>query len=260
MSYLDEIFGVAGKSVLVTGGSRGIGLAIAEGFVKAGARVYISSRDAAVCDEAVAELSKFGTCVALPANAATKEGRQQLVDALKAHESKLDVLINNAGAIWAAPFAEYPESGWDKVFDLNVKAVFFLTQLLLPMLEAAASAEDPARIINIGSMNVLRIPTHETYAYVASKAALHQMTRHLAGQIASRHINANVIAPGLYPSKMQVAMIEKKGLETLVAPIPMKRLANDVDMAAAAIYLASKAGAYLTGAEIPVDGGTATTI
>jgi NAD(P)-dependent dehydrogenase (short-subunit alcohol dehydrogenase family) len=260
MDFLNDMFGVAGKSVLITGGSRGIGLAIAEGFVKAGARVYISSRDKAACDEAVAELSPHGTCVALPANAATKEGRQALALALKAHESKLDVLINNAGAIWAAPLAEYPESGWDKVFDLNVKGVFFLIQLLMPLLEAAASPESPARIINVGSVNALRIPAHETYAYVASKAALHQMTRHLAGQIAPRHITANVLAPGLYPSKMQVAQIEKKGLETLVAPIPLKRLANETDMAATAIYLASKAGAYLTGAVIPVDGGMATTV
>ena len=146
------------------------------------------------------------------------------------------------------------------MFDLNVKGVFFLTQMLLPMLEASASAADPARIINVGSVNAIRIPTHETYAYVASKSALHQLTRHLAGQLAARHITANVIAPGLYPSKMQVAQIEKKGLETLVAPIPLKRLANETDMAAAAIYLASKAGSFLTGAVVPVDGGMATTV
>ena len=169
------------------------------------------------------------------------------------------MLVNNAGALWAAPLAEYPESGWDKVFDLNVKATFFLIQQLLPMLEAAAKPEDPARIINIGSVNAISIPSHETYAYVSSKAALHQLTRHLASQLASRHVTANVLAPGLYPSKMQTAMIESKGLDTLVAPIPLKRLANEADMAGTAIFLASKAGAYLTGAVVPVDGGLATT-
>lgn len=259
MDYLKDLFGVAGKSVLVTGGSRGIGLAIAEGFVKSGARVYISSRDAAVCNEAVAQLRPHGSITALPANIVSAADRDKLVDALKTHESKLDVLVNNAGAVWAAPIAEYPESGWDKVYDLNVKATFFLIQQLLPMLEAAGRPDDPARVINVGSINAMSIPLHETYAYVSSKAALHQLTRHLASQLAPRHVTANVLAPGLYPSKMQQASIERKGMDALVAPIPLKRMANEADMAGAAIYLASKAGAYLTGAVVPVDGGFATT-
>jgi NAD(P)-dependent dehydrogenase (short-subunit alcohol dehydrogenase family) len=164
----------------------------------------------------------------------------------------------NAGALWSAPLAEYPETGWDKVFDLNVKGVFFLIQALLPVLEAAATAENPARIINVGSINALRIPNHETYAYTASKAALHNLTRHLASQLAPRHITANVIAPGLFPSKMLAATIEKKGLEATAEPIPLKRLTAPSDMAGAAIFLASKAGSYLTGAVLPVDGGFAT--
>ena len=260
MDYLNDLFGVSGKRVLITGGSRGIGYAMAEGFLRAGAKVYISSRDAAACNEAVAALQPFGHCVALPSNVATAEGRMQLVEQLRAHEAALDVLINNAGALWAAPLAEYPESGWDKVYDLNVKGVFFLIQALLPMLEAAATPTDPARIINVGSINALRIPAHETYAYSSSKAAVHHLTRHLAAQVASRSITANVIAPGLFPSKLLAADIKRKGEEVLVAPIPLKRLTGDLDMVAAAVYLASKAGSYLTGVVLPVDGGLATTV
>lgn len=260
MDFINELFGVSGKSVLVTGGSRGIGLAIAEGFVRAGARVYICSRDAQSCESAAAQLQRLGSCTALPGNIAARDDRRRLVEQLKTYEPSLNVLINNAGAIWAAPLAEYPESGWDKVFDLNVKGCFFMIKELVPMLQAAASSDDPARIINIGSVNALRIPTHETYAYVSSKAALHHLTRHLAGQLAARFITANVIAPGLFPSKMLTADIERKGLDAVAAPIPLKRLTGALDMAGAAIYLASKAGSYLTGAVVPVDGGMATTI
>jgi NAD(P)-dependent dehydrogenase (short-subunit alcohol dehydrogenase family) len=260
VDYINELFGVSGKSLLVTGGSRGIGLAIAEGFVKAGARVYICSRDPEACNAAAAQLQRLGSCTALPCNIAASDDRHKLVEQLKTYESSLDVLINNAGAIWAAPLSEYPESGWDKVFDLNVKACFFLIKELMPLLEAAASSDDPARIINVGSINALRIPTHETYAYVSSKAALHHLTRHLAGQLASRFITANVIAPGLFPSKMLTADIERKGVDAVAAPIPLKRLTGVSDMAGAAIYLASKAGSYLTGVVVPVDGGMATTI
>ncbi|MGC4250952.1 MAG: SDR family oxidoreductase, partial [Sphingobium sp.] len=260
MSYIDDLFGVRGKRVLITGGSRGIGLAIAEGFVRAGATVYICSRDQGACDEAAASLSAHGKCVGIGANIATAEGRAALIAALGEHETQLDVLINNAGAVWAAPLAEYPESGWDKVYDLNVKANFFLIQQLLPMLEKSASHEDPARIINIGSINALRIPTHETYAYVSSKAALHHLTRHLAGQLAPRKITANVIAPGRFPSKMLAAEIERDGEEKVAGPVPLKRLVAPQDMAGAALYLSSRAASFLTGVIIPVDGGVATTI
>ncbi|PVX71606.1 SDR family oxidoreductase [Paraburkholderia unamae] len=259
-SVIEQLFGVAGKSVLVTGGSRGIGKAIAEAFVKAGARVYICSRDAEKCDAAARDLQQFGTCVSLPCNIASAEDRQRLVRQLKEHETALNVLINNAGAIWAAPLEEYPESGWDKVFDLNVKGTFFLVKDLVALLSAGGSAEDPARIINVGSIDGFHVPGHETYAYSSSKAALHHLTRHFASQLAARHVTANIIAPGVFPSKMLAATLETKGMDAMVEPVPLKRLTGDSDMAGAAIYLASKAGAYVTGAVIPVDGGMATTL
>lgn len=260
MNVIEELFGVAGKSVLVTGGSRGIGRSIAEAFVKAGARVYISSRDAEACNTTAAELSQFGSCKALPCNVSSADDRQRLAQELGKHEKSLDVLINNAGAIWAAPLQEYPESGWDKVFDLNVKGTFFLVKELVPMLAAAGKPGAPARIINVGSIDGFHIPGHETYAYSSSKAALHQLTRHLAAQLASRHITANIIAPGVFPSKMLAGTLESKGLETMLEPIPLKRLTGPSDMAGAAIYLASKAGSYVTAAVLPVDGGMATTL
>jgi NAD(P)-dependent dehydrogenase (short-subunit alcohol dehydrogenase family) len=260
MDVINELFGVSGKRVLVTGGSRGIGQSIAEAFVKAGARVYICSRDAAACEATAKELQSHGHCVALPCNIASADDRRRLAEELGRHEKALDVLINNAGALWAAPLAEYPESGWDKVFDLNVKGTFFLVQALVPLLAAAGTAEDPARIINVGSIDAFHIPRHETYAYTSSKAALHQLTIHLASQLGARHITANVIAPGMFPSKMLAATLERKGIEAMVEPIPLKRLTGPSDMAGAAVYLASKAGSYVTGAVLPVDGGYATTL
>ncbi len=260
MNVINELFGVAGKRVLVTGGSRGIGQSIAEAFVKAGARVVICSRDAAACEATADELRAHGQCTPMPCNIASAEDRKRFVAELGQHEKGLDVVINNAGAIWAAPLAEYPESGWDKVFDLNVKGTFFLIQQLVPLLAAAATHDAPARIINVGSIDGFHIPKHETYAYSASKAALHQMTRHLAAQLAAQHITANVIAPGMFPSKMMAATLERKGLDATVEPVPLKRLTAPSDMAGAAIYLASKAGAYVTGAVLPVDGGLATTL
>jgi NAD(P)-dependent dehydrogenase (short-subunit alcohol dehydrogenase family) len=255
MDVINELFGVAGKTVLVTGGAKGIGAAITEAFVKAGAKVFICSRDLDGCKALADELKPFGDCTPLACNIASDEDRKRFAAEFRARVPKLDVLINNAGALWAAPIEEYPESGWDKVFDLNVRGTFFLIKELLPSLEAAASAEDPARIINVGSINALHIPQHETYAYTASKAALHHLTRHLASQLARRHIVANVIAPGQFPSKMLQGTIERKGLDSLVANIPLRRLVSASDMAGAAIYLASKAGSYLTGVAIPVDGG-----
>jgi NAD(P)-dependent dehydrogenase (short-subunit alcohol dehydrogenase family) len=260
MDYVSELFGVSGKSVLITGGGKGIGQAIAEGFVRSGARVYICSRDRDSCRATADELSQYGSCTALACNIASAEDRRRLVEQLKGYESSLDVLVNNAGAIWAAPLGEYPESGWDKVFDLNVKGCFFLIKELVPMLAAAATHESPARIINVGSIDGFHVPGHETYAYSSSKAALHQLTRHLASQLAPRHITANVIAPGVFPSKMLAGTLERKGLDAMLAPVPLKRLTGPSDMAGAALYLASKAGAYVTGAVVPVDGGMATTL
>ena len=262
MTYLDKILGVAGKIVLITGGGRGIGEAIAEGFVKAGAKVYICSRNAETCVATAERLSAFGTCIALPVKGdiATAEGRDAIVAEMGRREAKLDVLVNNAGALWAAPLADYPESGWDKVFDLNVKGLFFLIRDLVPLLEAAARKTDPARVINIGSIDGFHIPKHETYAYSSSKAAAHQLSIHLADQLARRHITVNVIAPGMFPSKMMQGTLDRVGEEKVVEKVPLRRLTGPDDMAGTAIYLASRAASYVTGAVIPVDGGTATTL
>ncbi|WP_028266074.1 SDR family oxidoreductase [Arthrobacter sp. MA-N2] len=257
---IQELFGVAGKVVLVTGGSRGIGYAIAEGFVKAGARVYICSRKKDDCEAAAERLSSYGECRAIAADLSTVEACQGLARELAGHESKIDVLVNNAGSIWAETLADYPESGWDKVFDLNVKGPFFLIQALMPLLEAAASPQDPGRIINVGSIDAYHVPRHETYAYTSSKAAVHQLSRHLALQLAPVHITVNVIAPGLFLSKMLQGTLEAKGEEAVVEPVPLKRLAQPSDLAGAAIYLASHASAFVTGVVLSVDGGYATTL
>lgn len=260
MDVINELFGVKDKTVLITGGSKGIGRAMTEAFVKAGAKVFICSRDVESCRTLAETLGEFGSCTALGCNISDDADRKRFAAELREKVSFLNVMINNAGALWAAPIAEYPESGWDKVFDLNVKGTFFLIKELLPLLEGGGVHGDPARIINVGSIDAFHIPQHETYAYTASKAALHQLTRHLAAQLASRNISANVIAPGMFPSKMMAGTLERKGVENVVAPIPLKRLTADADMAGAALYLASKAGSYLTGAVIPVDGGYATTV
>ncbi|MCA1283726.1 SDR family oxidoreductase [Salipiger bermudensis] len=262
MGILEQYFGLAGKTVLVTGGGRGIGESIAEGFVKAGAMVYICSRKAETCAATAERLSAFGTCIALPvaADISTEAGRRAVVEAMGEREDKLDVLINNAGALWAAPLAEYPESGWDKVFDLNVKGLFFLIRDLVPLLEAAASKAEPARIINIGSIDGFHIPKHETYAYSSSKAASHQLSIHLADQLAGRNITVNVIAPGMFPSKMMQGTLDRVGEEKVVEKVPMKRLTGADDMAGTAMFLASHAASYITGVVLPVDGGTATTL
>lgn len=259
-TYLQELFGVAGKSVIVTGASRGIGLAIAEGFVRAGARTYICSRNADACTSTARKLAAYGDCEGIAANLGTVHGCQEFAGAIAAREDRIHVLVNNAGAIWAETLAEYAEHGWDKVFDLNVKGSFFLVQSLLPLLAAGASAGDPARIINIGSIDGFHVPAHETYAYSSSKAALHQLTRHLAAQLAPKSITANVIAPGMFKSKMLKGTLAAKGEDRMLDPVPLKRFVSPADMAGAALYLASRAGSYVTGAVIPVDGGTATTL
>jgi NAD(P)-dependent dehydrogenase (short-subunit alcohol dehydrogenase family) len=248
------LFSIDGKVALVTGGSRGIGLMIARGFVEAGARVYVSSRKADACERAAAELGAHGTCVALPADVSPEAGCRGLAAALAAREPALHVLVNNAGANWGAPLAEYPEAAWDKVLALNVKAVFHLTRALLPQLEAAARPGDPARVINVGSIDGLRVPLLETYAYSASKAAVHHLTRVLASRLAPHGITVNAIAPGPFESKMMAATLERFR-DAIVASCPLGRIGEPEDMAGASIFLASRAGAYLTGAVIPVDGG-----
>ncbi|MDQ1521733.1 MAG: hypothetical protein QOI55_2806 [Actinomycetota bacterium] len=253
-----ELFSVEGKVTLVTGGSRGIGLMIARGFVEAGARVYISSRKAATCDEAAAELSKFGSCVSLPADLSSEEECMRLASEIGAREPALHVLVNNAGANWGAPLEEFPASGWDKVLDLNLKAPFFLTRALLPQLEKAATADDPARVINIGSIDGIQVPLLHTYSYSTSKAAIHHLTRVLARELGPRNITVNAVAPGPFESKMMAETLRNFG-DSIAASSPLGRIGRPDDMAGVAIYLASRAGSYVTGAIIPVDGGIATT-
>jgi NAD(P)-dependent dehydrogenase (short-subunit alcohol dehydrogenase family) len=253
-----ELFSIQDKVALITGGSRGIGLMIARGFVEAGARVYISSRKAAVCEEVAAELSKVGTCVALPADVSTESEARRLAEELGARESELHILVNNAGANWAAPYAEYPDTAWDKVLALNVKAVFHLTRALTPQLERASRPGDPARVINVGSVDGISVPLLETFAYSSSKAAVHMLTRHLAKRLAAQGITVNAIAPGPFESKMMEATLERFR-DSIEASCPLGRIGEPEDMAGVAIYLASRAGAYVTGALIPVDGGISTT-
>ena len=251
-----DLFSIDGKVALVTGGSRGIGLMIARGFVEAGARVYISSRKAEVCEEVASELSKVGECVALPADLSTEDACRALAAQLAEREQRLDILVNNAGATWGAPLAEQDESTWERVLAINVKAVFHLTKFCLPRLQAAGTADEPARVINIGSIDGIQVPMMETYSYSTSKAAVHQLTRHLASKLAPE-ITVNAIAPGPFESKMMAATLAAFG-DQIAAGAPMKRIGRPDDMAGAAIYLSSRAGAYVTGAVIPVDGGIAT--
>jgi NAD(P)-dependent dehydrogenase (short-subunit alcohol dehydrogenase family) len=252
------LFDIAGKTALVTGGSRGIGLMIARGYVEAGAKVYISSRKAEVCDEVAAGLSKSGTCVSLPADLAHDEECTRLARELTEREPALDILVNNAGATWGAPLAEYPAEAWDKVLTLNAKAPFLLTRALVPVLAAAATPDDPARVINIGSIDGIQVPLMETYAYSTSKAAIHQLTRHLARQLGRYNITVNAVAPGPFESKM-MAQTLRDFRESIEQSSPLRRIGRPDDMAGVAIYLASRAGSYVTGAVIPVDGGIATT-
>ena len=252
------LFDISGKSALVTGGSRGIGLMIARGFVEAGARVYISSRKAEVCDEVARELSEIGTCVSIPADLAREDECDRLAAAVTASEPKLDILVNNAGATWGAPLADFPADAWDKVMTLNAKSPFLLTRALVPALEAAGTPDDPARVINIGSIDGIQVPMLETYAYSTSKAAIHQLTRHLARQLGPRNITVNAVAPGPFESKMMAATLRDFG-DSIARSSPLGRIGRPDDMAGVAIYLASRAGAYVTGAIIPVDGGIATT-
>ncbi len=256
---MKDLFSIEGKVALVTGGTRGIGRMIARGYVEAGARVYISARKSEVCEEVAAELSRGGTCFALPADLSTEAGAVHLADEIASREPALHVLVNNAGANWGAPLAEYPDAAWDKVLALNVKAIFHLTRTLVPRLEKAARPGDPARVVNIGSIDGFHVPALETYAYSTSKAAVHHLTRVLAKQLAPRGITVNAVAPGPFESKMMAATLERFR-DVIVGSCPLGRIGEPEDMAGIAIYLASRAGAYVTGAVIPVDGGISTTL
>ncbi|KQT66738.1 MULTISPECIES: SDR family oxidoreductase [Pseudomonas] len=249
-------FSLQGRTALVTGGTRGIGKMIAKAFVEAGARVFVCSRDAEACHQTAQELSAFGTCHGVAANLATEEGVRELAARLGEQITHLDILVNNAGTTWGAPLESYPVKGWEKVMQLNVTSVFSCIQQFLPLLRKAGSAANPARIINIGSVAGISSFGEQAYAYGPSKAALHQLSRILARELVSQHINVNVIAPGRFPSKMtQHIGNDEQALAEDTALIPMKRWGREEEMAALAISLASTAGAYMTGNIIPLDGG-----
>ena len=251
-----DLFEISGKSALVTGGSRGIGLMIARGLLEAGARVFISSRKEGDLRAAAEELSKIGECEAIPADLSTPEGAAGLGEAVRSRVDELPILINNAGATWGAPLEEFPATGWDRAIRTNVEGIFHLTVGLLPALRAAASEEDPARVVNIGSIDGLRVPRMENYSYSASKAAVHMLTRHLAKRLAPDHITVNAIAPGPFESKMTAFMLEQpEGRAAVEQMVPLKRIGRPDDAAGLTIFLCSRAGSYLTGVVIPLDGG-----
>jgi NAD(P)-dependent dehydrogenase (short-subunit alcohol dehydrogenase family) len=253
-----HLFDLTGKVAVVTGGTRGIGLMMARGLLQAGAKVYVSSRKAEAGDAAVAELQEFGTVVSVPADLSREEECLRLADEVGRVEQQVHILVNNAGATWGEALETFPASAWDKLVDLNLKAPFFLTRAFLPLLEAAATADDPARIINVGSIDGLHVNPMPTYSYAATKAGVHQLTRVLAKELGPRQITVNAVAPGPFESKMMAATLAAAGDE-IAAKSPLGRIGRPDDMAGVAVYLASRAGAYVTGAVIPVDGGIATT-
>ncbi|HVZ43269.1 MAG TPA: SDR family oxidoreductase [Ramlibacter sp.] len=249
---MNDLFSLEGRVALVTGGSRGIGRMIAAGFLKQGAKVYISARKAEACDATARELSAFGPCVSLPADVSTVEGARALADAFSAREPALDILVNNAGAAWGEAFDSFPEKGWDKVVDLNMKTPFFLTQALHGALKMAAGRR-PAKVINIASIDGIGVNPWETYSYAASKAGLIHLTKRMALRLAQDNIVASGIAPGPFASEMNKAARDHG--DEIAKRTPAGRIGCDDDMAGAAIYLASRAGDYVVGTTIVVDGG-----
>ncbi|MDP2065909.1 MAG: SDR family oxidoreductase [Burkholderiaceae bacterium] len=249
---MNDLFSLQGRTALITGGSRGIGRMIAAGFLKAGARVYISARKAAACDQTAAELAALGPCVSLPADVSTVEGARALAAAYMAREPQLDILVNNAGAAWGAPFDEFPEIGWDKVVDLNLKSPFFLTQALAAPLRAAGQTR-PAKVINIASIDGVSVNPMETYSYAASKAGLIHLTRRMALRLVKDNILVSAIAPGAFASDMNRDARDHG--DEVARRVPAGRVGTDDDMAGAAIYLASRAGDYVVGSTLVVDGG-----
>ncbi|TFU05529.1 SDR family oxidoreductase [Polymorphobacter arshaanensis] len=255
---IEDLFSVRGKVVVITGGSRGIGEMIARAYVENGAKVYISARNAAVCDGLATELSKIGTCISIPANLGDMADLARFAAEIAAREPKVHILFNNAGASWGQSFDDFTEAGWDKVIDLNLKSVFFLTQKLVKQLAAAATEDDWARVINIGSIDGMHVSPYEAYSYNASKAGVLHMTRMMAKFLAARNIAVNAIAPGYFPSKM-TAGLNDEIVDLTMSQTPMRRKGNTDDMAGVALFLGSRASGYLCGSTVTVDGGFATT-
>jgi NAD(P)-dependent dehydrogenase (short-subunit alcohol dehydrogenase family) len=254
---LSSLFDIAGKAALVTGGNSGIGLMIASGFVEAGVRTYLTARNAELCDQEAARLSKVGTCLSLPGDVSSEEGCADIARRLTELEPVLHILVNNAAAHLVAPIEEHSDAIWDEVIGVNLKGLFHLTRFLLPQLRAASTPTDPARVINLGSIDAINVPSVDEYSYAASKAAVHHLTKMMAKRFAP-DVTVNVIAPGPFLSKMTEVIIGQYS-DVIIDATPLRRIGRPDDMAGAAIYLASRAGSYLTGAMVPVDGGLATT-
>jgi NAD(P)-dependent dehydrogenase (short-subunit alcohol dehydrogenase family) len=249
-----DLFDLTGKVAVVTGGTRGIGLMMARGLLQAGASAYVSSRNPEAGQAAVAELAAYGRAVSVPADLSQEEECVRLAAEVGRSEERVHILVNNAGATWGAALAEFPASAWDKVVNLNLKAPFFLIRAFLPLLEAAGTADDPARVINVGSIDGLGVPELHIYAYAATKAGLHQLTRVLARELGPRHITVNAVAPGPFESKMMAATLAERG-EQIAAASPLGRIGRPDDMAGVTVFLSGRGAAYVTGAIIPVDGG-----
>lgn len=250
---MSSLFDVSGKVALVTGGSRGIGGMIAKGLVDNGAKVYVTARNASACEAIATELGGSKKCVAIPADISKVAEIQRVVETIEAQEQKLDILINNAGTVWGAPIEKFPEDGFDKVISLNLKAVFFATQKCLPLLRRAGTADNPARIISIGSVEGLHVPSTDTFSYSATKSAVHHLTRHIAARVAKDHITVNAIAPGPFVTKMTEKM---ENFDEIVAEsVPLQRPGRADDIVGTILFLTSRAGAYVTAVTLPLDGG-----
>ena len=255
-SMLERLFGVRGRTVLVTGGTQGIGRMIAEGFVRAGAEVIVASRKADACEQTERELSQHGRCSAIVADLSAESGCRDLAEAVSERVERLNVLVNNAGATWVAPMSEFDDNAWDRVLALNVKAVFHTTRFLLPLLTAGATAADPSRVINIGSLAALQTPDLTAYSYSASKAAVHHLSSHLARELAPE-VLVNVIAPGPFATRMTAPSMAERS-EQIAARSVLGRIGHPDDIIGAALFFASRASAYTTGAVLPVEGGVST--
>lgn len=250
---MNDFFSVAGKVAVVTGGSSGIGAMIARGFVENGVKTYITARKLEQLQQTAAELSSFGECIAIQSDLSTLAGVDAFADEILKREPKIDILINNAGAAWGAPVEEFPEAGWDKVMDLNVKSIFFLTKRLLPALRLAGEVDEPSRIVNIASVNGITHPRMNNYSYSASKAAVIQMTRHMAADLRPSNVNINGIAPGFFPSKMTKHVLKHE--QEIAQTLPARRIGVLSDVAGTAIYLCSRASNYVCGHTVVLDGG-----